>query len=469
MKINIQYRLFLGCLLLFLGCSKDQQPDPFPDNLRGNVNRWILDSLHRYYYWSDEITKHVDPNLEPVAYFEQLLSPKDRFSWISNRSNHAPKSNSFFIYGFHYAIVSLDELNGEYLAVITDVNPSGAANAKGLKRGDCFIAVNGIAINQANITQVNKILNDNDLNTLELLPVQLSDPIDTLPAIQLNRGYAGADAIRFTRIFKGNAKTTGYLYYTSFDENYDGLLINAFSKLKEAGANELILDLRYNAGGSVATAAKLATLITGELQGQDVFAVYAGNKYEGTHPQKLNDVLSTSSNNLGKQYSQLAPYSLKLQRVFILTTGGTVSASELLINNLKPYLQVVQIGSTTEGKDEASFLIKDVDNDLQDHWQMQPTVYKLLNARMQGAYDQGIAPTYTVNELSKLPLAALDSEDDPLLLKALQLIYGSQFPWPATELKKVGAGKWHTRTLFESSAKLAQESSVLLIPKPGTN
>jgi C-terminal processing protease CtpA/Prc len=135
------------------------------------------------------------------------------------------------------------------------------------------------------------------------------------------------------------------------------------------------------------------------------------------------------------QYATLQPLCLNLNRVFVLTTRATVSAAELVINNLKPFITVIQVGETTAGKDEASFLIEDYRVPKQVTWKMQPTIYKLFNKNNQGNYAAGILPQYQVEELANLPLTGIGDMDDPLLHKALELIYGNDLPGSFTNLR----------------------------------
>jgi len=407
--------------------------DPYPTDSIGRINRWISDSLKRYYYWSDAIPGKPDNTQSPELFFKSLLSSSDRFSWVSNGLDIAPPSNSYFTYGFHYAFVQVAGYDG-LIGVVTDINKGGAADDAGFKRGSYFLAVNGEKISVQNMEAVNLRLKTP--SSVAITPATFENN-EWKPAagIMLYAGYVSEDPVRFTRTFVANGITTGYLYYTSFDENYDNRVIQAINKLRQAGITELILDLRYNAGGSVASSAKLAALISNKLVAGETYAIYAGNRFEGKLGRSLQEVLNTSGNAAGRQYEALRGSQLSLSRIFILTTGGTLSAAELIVNNLKPFLQVVQIGETTRGKNEAGFVIADYRNPPQVAWTMEPTVYKLFNKNNEGNYENGLTPQYVIPEMAQLPLADLGTSGDPLVKKALEIIYGSATPGNYTELR----------------------------------
>src|ERR1700754_984865 len=98
--------LFLNLSILLAGCGKKDRIAPsYPTDSIGSINRWILDSLKRYYYWSDEIPANPVYTQSSDAFFGSLLSSHDRFSWISNGAELAPASNSYFTYAFYYALL----------------------------------------------------------------------------------------------------------------------------------------------------------------------------------------------------------------------------------------------------------------------------------------------------------------------------------------------------------------------------
>ncbi|RFS26666.1 hypothetical protein DVR12_02430 [Chitinophaga silvatica] len=441
-------------------CSKKGAlPDPYPTDSLGKINRWVLDSMRRFYYWSNDIPAIPDYSLSPEQFFKTLLSANDRFSHISG-PNVPPGSNSYFTFGFQYTLFQVPGLD-HYIGAVTFINKGGAASQAGLIRGSYFSRVNGETINAQNLTRINQLLNNS--KNIQLTTAEYSNEWKELDNKSLSPDFRNENPVYYTRIFNGISKT-GYLYYSSFNESYDANLLNAFSKFKNLGITDLIIDLRYNAGGSVATCAKLAAMITTRLNAGEIFAIYQGNKLLGRSSHTLQNILSTSGNQEGRQYTDLQPRQLQLNRVFILTTNATVSAAELLINNLKPFIQVIQIGEKTTGKDEASFTIMDQRTPRQVDWLLQPIVYKLFNKNNEGDYAAGLNPTYAVSETATLPLRDIGTSDDPLVRRALDIIYGKDYSEIPTDLRK---GQEHSSIpvtpVYQSTIEQAVRTAPILI------
>ena len=201
----------------------------------------------------------------------------------------------------------------------------------------------------------------------------------------------------------------------------------AFGTLKTQGITDLVLDLRYNSGGSVLTATRLASMITGQYTGQ-IFAKQQWNNkinsyFETNNPEALK-------NNFTDKIGTTPINSLNLSKIYILTTKSTASASELVINGLKPYMEVVQIGDVTTGKNVGSVTLYDSptfgkDNRNPNHrYAMQPIVLKIVNAVGFGDYFSGLVPTYELKE-NLANLDVLGNTTEPLLSTAIGKITGT--------------------------------------------
>ena len=176
--------------------------------------------------------------------------------------------------------------------------------------------------------------------------------------------------------------------YNSFTSSYDSQLNAAFAQLKGEGATELVLDLRYNSGGSVQTAVYLASMITGQFNGQ-LFAKEKWNDevqvwFDANHPDWISNNFVNKITKEGNIEESIN--SLNLPKLYVITSSSSASASELIINGLKPYINVITIGTKTSGKYTGSITLYDSDTfgrtganlNPRHKWAIQPIVLDVL-------------------------------------------------------------------------------------------
>ncbi|PTS93351.1 hypothetical protein DBR11_25575 [Pedobacter sp. HMWF019] len=409
--------LVLLAFSMALGCKKERQSD----SLKGS-NRWILDSMRVYYYWKDQLPSNPPDQANASSFFKSLLYSADRFSFLDNPDEERKEYSSFAWYGFEYALLEPENHPGELTGTITLVVPDGPADRKGLARGDVFTAVNGIPLKQANIDQIAKILR---LGSGVQLSMAHFVAGVLVPGERIDVQYMRHNElpVYLTKVFDVNGKKTGYIFYNQFSGSYDYQVLESLSRLRNEGITELVIDLRYNPGGDVSTSAKIAGILSNTTADQ-TFVIYQGNNMAGRRTSSFQKTMRENAFE-PQLFSELLNYRLSLNRVMILTSGSTASAAELLINNLRPYTRVIQIGSKTMGKDMASFAIADLRSPKLVNMVLHPLIFKLFNAQNTGNYEAGLKPDYEVDEFSDLPLKAFGDPNDPLLKKALE-ISGSQ-------------------------------------------
>ena len=420
----IAYILLSAALVPGSACSKKDVPWQPTDSL-GKLNKWVYDSMQLYYYWSAEIPANPDYSLPTQEFFKQLLSPKDRFSYISNRSTIGPTKTSAELYGFHYALAAHPFDAQKLVGVVTCVVPGSNASNRGYKRGMLFTAVNDKVITPQNRETVIKALQAESVMLQFAAFNNDQTALVDSARVGVQSGVVSQRSIYATKLFEQNGKKTGYLAYFLCAEKDDATLLQSMQKLKNEGVSECIIDLRYNPGGSVASATKLAAMLMNSFNPNSTFITYRGNKHGGTVKQTFQQAIAFSGNASGKNMSDLQSRNLGLSRVFILTTPATASAAELLTHNLAPYTTVIRIGETTLGKDEASFTIEDKQSPRQVEWLLAPIVYKIADAAGIGDYSTGLAPHHSVAETSRLPLSPMGQPGDLPVDKALTVIYGT--------------------------------------------
>lgn len=417
----------LAIVLLFFQQACTKKAAPFePTDPLGIANKWVYDSMKLYYYWSDEMTDQPRYQLPTQEFFAHVLSGKDRFSRIINRNESNHTGTTAELMGFYYELINHPFDAQKMVGVVSLVIPSGPAAKRQLKRGMYFTKVNQENITPQNSQQIIQSMAAGSSVTLQIAaPDNTGTTFIEKDPLTIQHGVVPQKCVYANRYFEKNNSKTGYLAYFTCGESEDAVLLQSIQQFKNAGVEEMILDLRYNPGGSVASAAKLASVVVPAFNPDQVFVTFKGNRHGGQIRQSFRKTISFSGNAKGRDMQELTSLNLGLTRIFILTSHHTASAAELLANNLKPYLPVILIGEKTLGKDEASFRIEDKRIPRQVDWIMMPTVYKVADANGRGNYHDGLPPDHFVDEFSILPLQPIGLPGDRSVDKALTLVYGS--------------------------------------------
>lgn len=416
-------------LIAVSSCKKRDTPDP---DLAGEVtnaeiNRWIVDTMRYYYYWNTSIPqdRNLNFDLGPEEFFETLLNrPTDRFSWIQNAKDLKDESAGIIKTSGLSPSFILNE-NNRVVMVVRYVHKGSPADLKGIKRGDMFLGINGESWRLSGNSIANAdALFGNEPFTLEKAKL-VDDDLEPDGSVSLTpvEGFRENAILLDSILETPNGTKVAYLFYNRFlfDQQQAQQLVDVFEKFKDAGVSELIVDERYNPGGYVVAASLLSALIHPNF---DINSPYIQYDYN----ENFVDATDTYGDLFGRENADLVSQrNLGLNRVFILATGSSASASELLINNLKPFLgaNVIHIGGKTVGKDEFSIMWESSSprlkaNDETD-WGIQPIVGKYKNANGEGDFERGLIPQYAANE-ANYPYAPMGSAQDRLIAAALGII-----------------------------------------------
>lgn len=417
---NFQLFLLITASVFVFSCNNndDDNLPRFPEGSTESVNLWVQDSMRRYYYWADQMPAKPDYHLPVKDFFKSLLSSQDRFSFAVNTQDPSSYPRSVRnMYGFDYAVMQL--ANGNVVTAIKLVLKNSPAFNSGLERGMMITKINGKAITAANAEELTSSIKDQTVIELTVGNWKNGAVTDE-KNIQVYYGYSLEQPVE-SKIFEKNGKKTGYLYIYDFPDGITPVLSQKFAAFKAAGVQELILDLRYNYGGSVSSAAALCTLIPAGISASSSFITYKGNKNGGEVKRTFAQQITYDPNAL--DFNTLRANALGLNKVYILTSNSTASASEIVINNLKPYMQVIQVGDVTLGKDMAGFIVEDKRKPKKISWQLHPVIYKVFNANGEGEYSNGIMPQIAAGEYASLPLLPLGDPDETLVSSALGSIY----------------------------------------------
>jgi carboxyl-terminal processing protease len=439
MKKTFQFTLLLIiALFTFQGCQ-DMDDVAAPMDLE--IKDFIWKGLNQYYLWQADVPNLSDDRFSsqaelntflsgyssPESLFDALRVDKsiDRFSWIVSDylelegALQGTTKNDGVDYGLRYKTGSTTEIFGWVRYII----PNSDASTKDIKRGSIFYGVNGTQLTVSNyqtlLAAESYTLNLADYNNGAITP--------NGKTVALNKTILAENPISLNTVITSGTHKIGYLIYNGFYADYDNQLNDAFGTLKTQGITDLVLDLRYNSGGSVLTATRLASMITGQYTGQ-IFAKQQWNDKINTYFETNNP--EALKNNFADKIGATPINSLNLTKIYILTSKSTASASELVINGLRPYMEVVQIGDVTTGKNVGSVTLYDSptfgkDNRNPNHrYAMQPIVLKIVNAAGFGDYFSGLVPNYELKEnLANLDI--LGNTTEPLLSTAIGKITGT--------------------------------------------
>ncbi|WPO89206.1 S41 family peptidase [Chryseobacterium sp. HR92] len=414
MKNFLKFQLIALAILLISCTNNDESAPVFPEGSTESVNLWVQDSMKRYYYWADQMPAKPDYRLPVKDFFKSLLSSQDRFSFMVNTEDSSSYPRSIRnMYGFDYTVVKL--ASNQVVTIIKLVLQNSPAFNAGLERGMIITKINGKVITAANAESMASSIKDQTVVDLTVGKWQNGTVADE-KNITVYYGFSFEQPI-LSKVFEKNGKKAGYLYIYDFPDGMTQTLNQKFTEFKAAGVQELILDLRYNYGGSVSSAAALCSLIPSGLSSGSPFIIFKGNKNGGEVKRTFAQQIAYDPKAL--DFATLRANALGLQKVFILTSNSTASAAEIVINNLKPYMQVIQIGDTTLGKDMAGFVVEDKRKPRKISWQIHPVIYKVFNANGAGEYSNGISPQVIVNEYAGLPLLPLGDPNETLISSAL--------------------------------------------------
>ena len=452
MKMKNFPLLFAFFALIFTSCSKDdeileqnltstnpEETEGTNENTELEVEDFIYAGMNEIYLYkadvpvlADEYFATEDEKFDflagftsPENLFESLKSNSDRFSFMTDdyealedRFNGVSSSTA----GMEFGLGRISGTNNLF-GYLQYVIPNTSAAEAGLTRGTVFTEINGQKMTLNNIQS----LLDNDSFTINIGKVEDGTLVLTDKTASLSQSSYTENPVHLVKTLDLNGKKVGYLMYNSFIANFDDELNLAFAELKSQGVTELVLDLRYNGGGNVETAIDLASMITGQFNGQ-VFMREQWNEeyqayFEANEPERLTQLFDNTIRN-GQVIN-----SLNLSKVYVLTTESTASASELIINGLEPYIDVVQIGEATTGKFQASVTLYDSEDfskkgvNKNHTYALQPLVLKSANVNGKSDYVDGLFPDVEISE-NISNLGTLGDPEEPFLKVALNHIQG---------------------------------------------
>jgi carboxyl-terminal processing protease len=449
---------------LLVDCKKDSTisiTDTQKPKEASVPDKFIWNGLHDYYLWTDQVpnlsstrfanadtlNKFLNQYTDPEKLFYDLLYQYkviDKWSFIANDS----KTITDWISG-NSKTTGIDFMLGGILnspnlfGFVRYVMKDSPAEKAGIKRGDIFIKVDDQNITASNYQSLLFSKDQYKFSFADIVnhTITPNNRSLTVTAVQMQENPILKDTV-----IAVNGSNVGYLVYNQFNSDFDIQLNNVFQNFKNQGVSKLILDLRYNGGGAVTSAIYLASMI----YSTDKTKVFAKSSYNKglqdyfVQTYGASSLLDYFTDKIDKTTStpETPINSLGINTLYVITSDNTASASELLINGLKPYMQLKEIGIETAGKYVGSSTLQDMDSkgvvNTQDPWTMQPIVVKIANSQGVTDFVNGLAPDIRAEEDPGL-LLPLGDPTETLLQAVLNDIKG--LPQKGLMLKSISVNK----------------------------
>ena len=408
-------------------------------------NNWLRSWSNNLYLWYDEIVD-VDPVLHPTPQYFDLMrtfattpsgADRDRFhfTYPTDVWEQLSQSGVSAGYGAAFAILAPRPPRDVRVAYIEPDSPASRAN---LRRGARILTIDGADVTYGSPAVLNAGLFPGGIGETHEFVVQ-DLGTGSRRTISLTSALITSDPVQSDDTIETSSGTVGYMLFNDHIATAERELVDAVRALQQAGVDDLVLDLRYNGGGYLAIASQVAYMIAGpasagrtfdELRFNDKHRVFNPVTGRTLSPTPFYDSTIGFSVPSGR-----ALPSLDLSRVFVLTGGGTCSASESIINGLRGIdLEVIQIGTTTCGKPYGFYA---TDNCGTTYFSIQ---FQGVNAKGFGDYPDGFSPQNTARtEGVSVPGCvvgddfghALGDVDEARLKAALQYRIDETCPAPA--------------------------------------
>lgn len=432
---NIQLFLLLGVLAMtsLFSCGVDRWPEYYKWTGR---DLWIDSVMREEYLWFEDIpdSKNVNYFLAPEAFLKSIRSSLDK-DYSSVDTLYATPTPS---YGFDYSLYRISGNDTAYNALITYVIPESPASEVGLKRGEWIMQINDDYITK----KTEKLLTEGENQKL-LLGKYVSavndegedeSKIESYRDVVLPAARPVEDvAIPAYDVYSSGSINVGYLAYNSFNKEDNSELLQLSQFFKDKDITDLVIDLRYNAGGEMECVQLLADIL---VPADKLNSPFASLEYSQKRKYKDHELTLDSKLLQGG-------VNLNLSKVYVLTSSTTAAASEMLINCLRPYMTVITIGTTTKGETVATESFPSN----QFLWVLRPVVCQVFNSEGEADYTKGFTPNYAVSELNDFAkVLPLGDPNEALFSAAIGIIDGSIVlpepkPEPETQMTVVKSVK----------------------------
>ena len=365
-----------------------------------NEKSWVRAWIDETYLWYSEVptTLKASDYATPQAYFDVLKTPaktasgadKDRFHYFVDTAAFQGDTAGTGSVGYGMEVALLSAVPPRVVRVAY-VTPGTPAEAKGIRRGDTLVTLDGVDVANGSADALNAALfptSAGETHTMEITSnAGITSTVSLTSAVVVPQ-----PVMNVSTIATGNG-LVGYVQFNNHNEVAETELADAINKLKALNVTELVLDMRYNGGGLVGVASELAYMVAGPgpTQGKTFERMVTNDK----NPYGLTDAeasfpFQATAIGYSLPANQALP-NLGLGKVTVLSGPDTCSASESVVNGLRGVgVTVNLIGATTCGKPYGFF---PTDNCGTTYLAIN---FQGVNDKGFGDYGDGMAPTCTV-------------------------------------------------------------------------
>ena len=397
----------------FTSCKKEKKESYIELSSQQQGMKYVQEIMKELYFWNEMAPYPNYLNYTDIyKFFDASLVEKDRWSWMTDGESFlAEETGVYTSYGA--SLGQAVEYYKDYTVYVRYVYKDSPFYKAGVTRGWAIEKINGVDVdylirNSTFNTEFNK-----DNNTFTFRDTEGNEKV-----INISKSSIQATSVLMAKVFDNSDyswldQPVGYINYLSFNQNMLKEVEAAVATVKQSGADHLILDLRYNGGGSTKASDLLASLIANSgCDGKVLVKRKHNSKYSAwDNEQSTISIIERTAE------------SLNLSEIYVITGKGTASASEVIINGLKPLMNIIQVGQTTYGKPNGMYVFQYPEKVTVPYYVFLPICFYSVNSLGQGDYDSGLTPD---NYRADHPNT--DWNSDEIVVACLKKIATGNFP-----------------------------------------
>ena len=386
--------------------------------------------MDKIYYWGEEV-KDRNASFKPYDYeiydfFDALLDSRDRWSWMCDKEYYVSSETGVYNGTWGVSLTQPDDVFDDFGIYVRYLYPGSPFEPFGVTRGAVITHINGFDVSDnpatGRFTQEKlDYFNANYDKSPQTFTFRLADGRDTTFTTAKAASLATRPGL-ITRVFQpgdfpGLTEPVGYFHYLSFLVNFLDDIDNTMKTFHDAGVKKVIVDLRYNGGGDSRASQRLIDYLAPKSAEGQPYVIRHHNNYLRSQSDAYSDENNTyyvissippEDKDQKAVWNKVYPNRLDLDGLYFITGHGSASASEMVMNGLRPYLgdKLQMVGDTTYGKPNGMYVLiypgSDDDYDRFDaddystlQWVFLPICFFNMNSKLEAIPDKGFIPNNT--------------------------------------------------------------------------